>query len=53
MNRRTFETVVLIVLLMEPAKGVARMWFRKQLVTAAPGTLRHSVAEVATLTLGR
>jgi hypothetical protein len=53
MNRRTFEMVVLIVILLEPAKAIPRMWFKKHLVTAPPGSLRANAAEVANLTLGR
>jgi hypothetical protein len=53
MNRRTFETVVLIVILMQPALGVVRLWAHKQLVTAAPGTVMHAVAEDVTLTVQR
>ena len=53
MNRRTFEMVVLIVILMQPALGVVRLWAHKQMVTSPPGSLRHMVGEDVTLTVQR
>jgi hypothetical protein len=53
MNRRTFEMVVLIVILMQPALGIVRIWAHKQLVTNPPGSLMHAVGEDVTLTVQR
>jgi len=53
MNRRSFEMVVLIVILMQPALGVVRLWAHKKLVTSAPGSLMATVAEDVTLTVQR
>lgn len=53
MNRRTFEMVVLVVILMQPALGVVRLWAHKQLVTNPPGSLMHTLAEDVTLTVQR
>jgi methionine-rich copper-binding protein CopC len=53
MNRRTFETVVLIVVLMQPALGVVRLWAHKKLVTSPPGSVMHAMAEDVTLTVQR
>lgn len=53
MNRRTFEMMVLTIILMQPALGVVRLWAHKKLVTAAPGTVMHAVAEDVTLTVQR
>ena len=53
MNRRTFEMVVIIVILMQPALGVVRLWAHKKLVTSPPGSLMHAVAEDVTLTVQR
>lgn len=52
-NRRTFEMVVIIVILMQPALGIVRLWAHKAMVANAPGTVMHAVGEDATLTLQR
>lgn len=53
MNRRTFEMVVLTIILMQPALGVVRLWAHKKLVTSPPGSLMATVAEDVTLTVQR
>ena len=53
MNRRTFEMVVIVVILMQPALGIVRLWAHKAMVANAPGTVMHAVGEDATLTLQR
>ena len=52
-NRRTFEMVVIVVILMQPALGIVRLWAHKAMVANAPGSLMHTVGEDATLTLQR
>lgn len=53
MNRRTFETTVLIVILMQPVLGLVRLWAHKAMSTAAPGTAAYYAGELATLTVQR
>lgn len=53
MNRRTFEMVVLITILMQPALGIVRLYAHKKLVTSPPGSLMHTLAEDVTLTVQR
>jgi hypothetical protein len=53
MNRRTFEMVVLVVILMQPAFGLVRLWAHKQMATNPPGSLMHAVGEDVTLTVQR
>lgn len=53
MNRRTFETIVLVVILMQPALGLVRLWAHKKLVTSPPGSLMATLAEDVTLTVQR
>ena len=53
MNRRTFETVVLIVVLMQPVLGLVRLWAHKAVATTQPGSFTHTVAEDTILTVQR
>lgn len=52
-NRRTFETVVLIVVLMQPVLGLVRLWAHKTVATTTPGSFTHTVAEDTILTVQR
>ena len=52
-NRRTFETVVLIVVLMQPVLGLVRLWAHKAVATTQPGSFTHTVAEDTILTVQR
>ena len=52
-NRRTFETVVLIVVLMQPVLGLVRLWAHKAVATTAPGSFTHTVAQDTILTVQR
>lgn len=53
MNRRTFETTVLIVILMQPVLGLVRLWAHKAVATSQPGSLKHVVAQDTILTVQR
>ena len=53
MNRRTFEVMILVVILMQPALGVVRLWAHKQMAINPPGTLLHTVGEDVTMTVQR
>ena len=53
MNRRTFESIVIIVVLMQPVLGLVRLWAHKAVATTAPGSLTHTVAEDTILTVQR
>ena len=53
MNRRTFETVVIIVVLMQPVLGLVRLWAHKAVATTTPGTFTHELAEDTILTVQR
>ena len=53
MNRRTFETIVLIVVLMQPVLGLVRLWAHKTVATTAPGSLTNTLAQDTILTVQR
>ena len=53
MNRRTFETVVIIVILMQPVLGLVRLWAHKTVATTQPGSLTHTAAQDVILTVQR
>ena len=53
MNRRTFETVILVVVLMQPVLGLVRLWAHKAVATTAPGSLTHTAAQDVILTVQR
>jgi hypothetical protein len=46
-NRRTLETVIVVVVLMQPVFGLVRMWRVKTFNSTTPGSLAHSTAELA------
>jgi len=52
-NRRTFETTVLIVILMQPVLGLVRLWAHKAMATSTPGSPAYYAGELATLTVQR
>jgi hypothetical protein len=52
-NRRIFESIVIITILMQPALGLVRLWAHKAMATSAPGTAGHYAGELATLTVQR
>lgn len=53
MNRRTFETVIIIVVLMQPVLGLVRLWAHKTVATSSPGSISHTVAQDTILTVQR
>ena len=53
MNRRTFESVVIIVILLQPVLGLVRLWAHKTVATTSPGSFTHTVAEDTILTVQR
>lgn len=46
MTRRIFEAVVIINLLMWPARKTVHTWGQKQMATGQPGDFMHGVGEV-------
>lgn len=45
-TRRIFELVVVVGVLLLPARATVRTWGRKQLAVRDPGTVMHGVGEV-------
>jgi hypothetical protein len=45
-TRRIFELVVITNVLFWPARSTVRLWGKKQLAVAAPGTFLHGAGEV-------
>jgi len=52
MTRRIMEGVVIVSILLWPAKSTVRMWGRKQLAVRQPGEVMHGVGEVIVTVLG-
>jgi hypothetical protein len=50
-TRRIFELIVITNVLFWPARSTVRLWGRKQLAQAQPGTLWHGAGEVITTIL--
>lgn len=53
MNRRTLETIILVVILMQPVLGLVRIAAHHAMATSRPGSLKHTIAEDAVLTVQR
>jgi hypothetical protein len=51
-NRRTFELMVVVGVLLHFPVGMVRLWAAKTFQDSAPGSPSHAVAEVATVVLG-
>jgi hypothetical protein len=51
MNRRIFESIVLVSVLLKPVIGASRLWAHKTFNATEPGSITHSVAEVAVILL--
>lgn len=45
-TRRIFELIVITNVLFWPARQTVRLWGKKQLATAAPGSAMYGVGEV-------
>lgn len=45
-TRRIFELVVVVGVLLLPARATVRTWGRRQLAVRQPGTVMHGVGEV-------
>jgi hypothetical protein len=45
-TRRIFELIVITNVLFWPARSTVRLWGKKQLATATPGTVMHGIGEV-------
>lgn len=45
-TRRIFEAIVVVDVLLQPIKGVARIWAHKTLGTTQPGSIMHGIAEI-------
>jgi hypothetical protein len=50
-TRRTLELIVITVLAMKPAFGMAKLWSIRTLATAPEGSVVHGVAEIANVIL--
>jgi len=46
MTRRIFEGIVVVSVLLWPAKATVLHWGRKQLTATQPGSFMHGVGEV-------
>lgn len=46
MTRRIFEGIILVSLLMWPARSTVHVWGQKQMATHQPGEVMHGVGEV-------
>lgn len=47
-TRRDMELIIVVSMLFWPARSVVKLWGRKQLATAAPGSLGHLAGEIIT-----
>lgn len=45
-NRRTFELIVITATLLFPARATVRTWAKRQLGSAAPGSIMHGLGQV-------
>ena len=45
-TRRIMELVIFTDVLLQPVKGMARIWAHKTLGTTQPGSIMHGVAEI-------
>lgn len=45
-TRRIFELIVITNVLFWPARSTVRLWGKKQLASAAPGSLLYTTGEV-------
>jgi hypothetical protein len=48
-TRRILELTVVTVIAMRPVFGMVRLWSRKTLDNATPGSVSHGVAEILTV----
>jgi hypothetical protein len=48
-NRRTFELMLLTVVLWDMGKGTLRLWTRKTWQSTVPGSPAHTAAEVVSI----
>jgi len=48
-NRRTFLLIVIVGVLLVPAKSVVSTWGRRQLAVNPEGSVMHGVGEVITV----
>jgi hypothetical protein len=46
MTRRIMEGIIVVSVLLWPAKSTVKMWGRKQLATQQPGSVLHGAGEV-------
>jgi hypothetical protein len=46
MTRRIFEGIIVVSVLLWPAKSTVKHWGRKQLTVNQPGSVMHGVGEV-------
>lgn len=46
MTRRIFEGIVVVSILLWPAKSTVKAWGKKQLTVRQPGEFMHGVGEV-------
>ena len=49
MNRRTFELMLLTVVLWDMGKGTLRLWTRKTWQSTTPGSTAHTTAELVSI----
>jgi hypothetical protein len=50
-NRRIFEMMIIVTVLAKPVLGSTRLWAHKTFAATEPGSITHSVAEVAVILL--
>jgi hypothetical protein len=51
-TRRIMELVLVTVVLWDLGKGAIRLWERKTWMTAPPGSLAHSTADLTSIFVG-
>ena len=50
-TRRTFELIVIVSVLIFPARSAVRLWGKRQLAVQPEGSLMHGVGEVVVTVL--
>jgi hypothetical protein len=48
-TRRIMELVIVTDVLLQPVKGMARIWAHKTLGTTQPGSILHGIAEIVVI----
>lgn len=48
-TRRTFELIIITIMLTKPALAMVHLWANKAFQDAQPGTVKHGAAEIITV----